>query len=142
MPLGREGLAPLVELLDANGLPSDDCAAQWAGFHGIYDDQELIAAGGLERAGGAGLLRSLVVRDERRGEGLAAELTAYLVERARAAGCDSLWLLTESADAYFERYGFRRVARAAAPPEIARTRQFAALCPDSAVCMMLPIERQ
>ena len=139
--LGREDLDRLVELLDANGLPSEDCAALADCFHGIYDGDRLVAAGGLQPAGRAGLLRSLVVRAGYRGQGLAAELTRHLVGQARAAGYDALWLLSETAERYFERFGFRRLPRSAAPPAIARTRQFTALCPGNAVCMTLPLDR-
>lgn len=138
-PLAAADLARLVELLDASGLPSDDCDAPAPRFHGIFDGERLIAAGGLEPAGRDALLRSLAVRAGRRGEGLGAELLRFLVARARADGHAALWLLTEGADAYFARHGFRRVARDAAPAAIARTRQFAALCPADAVCMTLPL---
>jgi len=139
--LPRADLALLEDLLRANHLPADDCAEQAANFCALYDGGELLAAGGLEPAGEHALLRSVVVRAGRRGEGLARRITDHLLERAQAAGNTSVYLLTETAAPYFASLGFMPVERAAVPPAIARTRQFSSLCPDSASCLYLPLPR-
>ena len=134
------GDLPLLEqLLTENGLPADDCAAPGNRFFGVFDGRRLLAAGGLETAGPYCLLRSLVVRPEQRGRGLARALTHFLLEQARREQHRSVYLLTETAARYFERFGFAAVPRGEVPAPIAATRQFAELCPDSADCMMLPL---
>lgn len=134
-------LAQLEALLRANHLPADDCGEQASIFCAIYQDDELIAAGGLEPAGEYALLRSIVVRADHRGKGLARTITEYLLGRAEAEGRAAVYLLTETAADYFARLGFTDVARAGVPPAIIRTRQFASLCPDSASCLFQPLPR-
>ncbi len=132
-------LPRLQRLLSDNSLPADDCAADGNEFYGIFDRHRLVAAGGLETAGNYRLLRSLVVASEYRGQGLGRRVYDFLLTRARDSGCIAVYLLTETAADYFTRLGFVAVARAAVPAEIAATRQFADLCPDSAVCLTLPL---
>jgi len=47
----------------------------------------------------------------------------------------ALYLLTSTAESYFERRGYRRIDRAEAPPSIQATREFASLCPASCAFM-------
>ena len=78
-----------------------------------------------------GLLRSLAVDPALRGTGLGAGLLRYAEEQARQAGVDTLYLLTTTAAAFFERNGYQRAKRSEAPPAIAATTQFSGLCPAS-----------
>ena len=130
-------LGQLEELLDASHLPTEDCAEQAGNFYGIFDLDQLIAAGGLEPAGGYFLLRSVVVAPAYQGRGLARDITGFLLEHAKSAGASRVYLLTETASDYFARLGFEPVARNSVPAAIAQTRQFASLCPDSAQCMAI-----
>lgn len=135
--LARGHLPQLEILLVENQLPADDLDEQADCFVGMFDGGRLVAAGGLEEAGDYALLRSLVVHADYRGRGFAGALCRHLLERARARRKSAVYLLTESAAAYFEKYGFAAQARAQVPREIARTRQFASLCPDAAACLRL-----
>ena len=134
-------LQQLEQLLHAGGLPSDDIAAQVRNFYAVFDARRLVAAGGLEPAEDYALLRSLVVDPAYRGRGLARQLCDFLLRRARRRQCRAVYLLTETAPAYFERLGFESVARTGVPAAIAATRQFESLCPDSASCLMLELDR-
>jgi N-acetylglutamate synthase-like GNAT family acetyltransferase len=134
-------LAQLQELLRENHLPADDCGERLPDFRAIYHAGELIAAGGLEPAGEYALLRSIVVRADHRGKGLAQAIIDHLLRQAEAEGRVAVYLLTESAADYFSRLGFSVVERAAVPPEITRTRQFSSLCPDSASCLCQALPR-
>ena len=70
--LRRERLAALRSLLRENGLPDDDCDNPSLCFCGIFEGDDLVAAGGLEPVPPYALLRSVAVRQDRRGRGLAA----------------------------------------------------------------------
>ena len=140
--LHSEHLNQLETLLSDSGLPADDCAEQGDIFCGIFDHGELIAGGGLEPAGDYSLLRSIVVKPSCRGRGLARAISEYLLEQARSQGRSSVYLLTESAENYFENLGFVRVTRNQVPQAIAETRQFSSLCPDSASCLMTDLSRK
>ena len=137
--LGCADLAQLESLLRANQLPADDCADQAHRFCAIYRGDQLIAAGAIEVAGQFGLLRSVVVREDCRGMGLARNITAHLLQQAREEGRLAIYLLTETAEAYFAALGFSLIPRSDAPPALTRTRQFSLLCPDSASCMCLQL---
>lgn len=95
----------------------------------------VVGAVGLELYGEYGLLRSAVVRPERRGGGVGAALTRELHELARTRGCTALFLLTTTASDFFAHLGFHPVARAQVPPEVQASEEFRDLCPASAVVM-------
>lgn len=143
MPVGsitrlRPGdLARLEELLRNNHLPTEDCAEQARNFYGIFDEDDLVAAGGLEPAANFALLRSVVVQERYRGRGLARLLSEFLINQAESEGRKAVYLLTETAETYFEQLGFSKVDRAQVPFEITQTRQFTSLCPDTASCMIM-----
>lgn len=133
--LRHADLAQLQALLHVNRLPFEDCAEPELFFCGIFDGDELVAAGGLEPAGCYALLRSVVVRQNHRSRGLARRITTRLLRRAEGEGRSAVYLLTETATDYFARLGFQALDRADVPHAVARTRQFTTLCPRSASCM-------
>jgi amino-acid N-acetyltransferase len=148
MPVGTivrlqpANLGQLEALLRDNNLPTQDCAAQAQNFYGIFDGEELIAAGGLEPAADYVLLRSVVVKEQYRASGLARNIAEYLISLAEAEGRPAVYLLTETAGSYFQKLGFVPLSRAEVPAAIAQTRQFSVLCPDSADCMVMPLPRR
>ena len=134
-------LAQLESLLRAHNLPYEDCGEQLQSFFGIFDGSEMIAAGGLEPAGEYALLRSIVVGERYRAKELAQSISQHLLQQAESEGRVAIYLLTETAEDYFAKRGFEKVARDAVPGSIKRTRQFASLCPDSACCMCMTLPR-
>lgn len=100
----------------------------------------LVGVAGLEDHGRDGVLRSVVVAPELRGRGLGHRLTLRILEDARASGLGRLYLLTTTAEAYFPRYGFRRIDRGEASPQVRASVEFSEACPDSAVAMVLDLE--
>jgi len=128
-------------LLAAAGLPTEDVGSTPESFYvGVRDDGSRVGCGGIEACDEVGLLRSVVIEPDCRGEGYGAALAAALEERARAEGVETLYLLTTTAAEFFDSQGYDRVDRGAAPAAIRGTTQFAELCPDSAVCMRTEIE--
>lgn len=123
-------------LLSAATLPVDDLtAAHLEHFFGCGAPDAPQAVGGIEIHGHDALLRSLAVDAQTRGRGCGRALVAALEAHARAHGARHIYLLTTTAAQYFERFGYRVVARSAAPASISATKEFSTLCPDSAVCM-------
>ena len=106
-----------------------------AGYRVAEAGGRVIGMGGLERYGEYGLLRSLAVDSKWRGRGIGKALTSGLVERARADGLKAVYLLTGTAEAYLSRLGFDKVERDDAPEGIRASKEFAGICPASAVCM-------
>ncbi|MCB9758357.1 MAG: GNAT family N-acetyltransferase [Alphaproteobacteria bacterium] len=132
--LRPEDLPAATALLRAAGLPVEG-VVPGPDFVAVFDDEGLVGLAGVERcAEAAWLLRSVVVAPRARGRGLGRALVA---DRITWAEGRALWLLTTTAADWFEGLGFRRTARAEAPPQVRATDEFARLCPDSAVCMAL-----
>jgi len=134
--LGPDRLGAIRALLELGGLPVKDLTpGALPQFWGIESGGTLQAVIGLQRAGRAGLLRSLAVAPAARGTGLGKRLVAHLEDIARRDGLTDLWLLTTTAEPFFRALGFRTETRALAPEEILGTTEFRDVCPDSAVCM-------
>jgi len=92
-------------LLTAAELPLEDLATADVRFLVATQDDEPVAAIGLESFEGAGLLRSLVVRADLRGSGIGGQLVDALESLARESGMDRLVLLTQTAAPFFQRRG-------------------------------------
>ncbi|MCH8104905.1 MAG: GNAT family N-acetyltransferase [Proteobacteria bacterium] len=137
--LNASHLQAIESLLKSYNLPFEDCAEHLENFIGIIRGDKLIAIGALQIEGSTALLRSIVVYSEMRGAGLAVEITRYLLNIARNQGVRELYLLTETAESYFTRFGFCAVDRGTVPVEIQSTRQFGSLCPSSAQTMRLDL---
>lgn len=101
------------------------------------DPAVLVAVGGLEIFSGSeeGLLRSVAVEPEQRGQHIGQSLVGVLETWGREKGVRRLWLLTTTAPAFFRRLGFTDTARAQAPATVQQSNEFKSLCPASAVCL-------
>ena len=130
-----DDLGYVEDLLAAADLPTEDVQAKPGSFVVALADGRRVGVGGIEQYELAGLLRSVVIDPEFRGEGYGASLCEALEGRARAGGVETLYLLTTTAADFFETQGYERIEQSAAPKDIQQTTEFADLCPDSATCM-------
>lgn len=125
-------------LLEEAGLPTDDLD-EAALSVAVGPGGRRVGCGGIQPLGDVGLLRSVVVHPERRGEGHGSVIVGALESAAREAGLDRLYLLTTDAADFFARLGYERVERDTVPPELKGSRQFADLCPSTATVMAKPL---
>lgn len=139
-PLGADELPEVSALLGANGLPIADLSPAIR-FLGVRDRVGLEGVVGVERHGELGLLRSLAVRQDRRESGLGSALVMELERLAAEDRLSGLYLLTTTAERFFARRGYARVAREDVPTEIRQTSEFASVCPSTAVVMRKSIHR-
>lgn len=95
----------------------------------------IVAVAGVEVCCAHALLRSVAVRSDWQKRGLGHELVQRAVAEAESRGIAALYLLTMTAEHYFPRFGFTRVAREQVPAEVAATVEFTSACPASAVTM-------
>lgn len=139
---GAADLEALRGLLVAAGLPAVDLSAEHLSTFrvAVSADDRMVGGVGLELAGETALLRSLVVAPGQRGTGLGHALVEAALELARERGVAEVWLLTTTADRFFERLGWRRVERATAPDGIRATAEFSTICPSSSVCMVRDLQ--
>jgi amino-acid N-acetyltransferase len=128
-------LAAVERTLAAADLPTADLRDGAGRFYLAVADGDRVGVGGLEIYGTAGLLRSVAVPAEARGEGYGTAICDALEAEARDASVRTLYLLTTTAASFFEARGYERVDRGAAPAAIKGTTQFAELCPSAATCL-------
>jgi len=124
-------------LLRRNQLPFEDCVEHLNNFIGVKVRNRLVAVGGYQLVGHYALLRSCAVTSDYKGKGIGAEIVKQLLTRLKSLGIDQVYLLTESAECYFERFGFQTIERDLVPNVIRSTKQFDSLCPSTASVMQL-----
>ena len=95
-------------------------------------DSGPVGFGGLEIHGEDALMRSLVTLPPLRSRGIGAAMVMLLESEAAMRGCRAIWLLTDSASAFFGRLGYTKCDRAVVPETIRETQEFTVLCPASA----------
>jgi amino-acid N-acetyltransferase len=133
----RPPQSSVVALLEAEGLPASDLTeAHLQHFFFTGTDGAPCGLVGVEIYGQDALLRSLVVSADARIQGLGSALVRHAEGYAAAHQVRALYLLTTTAESYFEHRGYRRIDRAQAPPSIQSTREFASLCPASSAFMV------
>jgi amino-acid N-acetyltransferase len=134
-------LAAVERLLTSAGLPDAGIADLFATRAGDFlvaeapASGELLAVGGLEVCCDDALLRSVAVREDARQLGLGRALVLRLIAEAERRGLRALYLLTQTAEHYFPRFGFAPIDRGEVPTAVAATEEFTSACPASAMVM-------
>jgi amino-acid N-acetyltransferase len=133
----RPTLPAVIGLLNAASLPSDDLRDEHLD-HFLVAGPEGRPSGviGLEVYGRAALLRSLAVDESMRSQGVGLALVHRAETYAAERGVDSIYLLTTTAERFFQRLGYARCERSAAPASIRATSEFSSLCPASSAFML------
>lgn len=103
-------------------------------------DGRIVGSAALELYGASALLRSVAVEEACRGQGVGRCLADAASFFARIHGVRVVYLLTETAQAFFLRQGFRAVDRDAVPPSVQASAEFAYACPKSALAMMRALD--
>jgi N-acetylglutamate synthase-like GNAT family acetyltransferase len=117
-PASTIALAALSPRADAMGTPT-----------------EVVGCAAVERYGIDGLLRSVAVHPDQRGQNLGHYLVEAAEEESLDAGIKRLYLLTETADSFFDKLGYVRIDRTEVPVDVLASDQFSKLCPSSAIAM-------
>ena len=127
-------------LLKSSSLPSEDLDFRRDLLVGYYEDGAMVGTGGLEIYGVYGLLRSLSVKLGTRGKALGTAITEYLIEQAKKRNLNGIYLLTETAQGFFQRKGFTIVPRNAVPKDLEASSEFSHVCSETAVAMHFPLK--
>ncbi|HEV7284860.1 MAG TPA: arsenate reductase (glutaredoxin) [Kaistia sp.] len=126
----------LVGALQSAGLAIDDLLEPGRTFFAYRTSAgDPVGFGGYEALGDNALVRSIVVLPAWRAQALGRNLAALLQRRAFDAGARRAWVLTSSAAPFFEKIGFKPVARDDAPATVLATRQASSLCPADAALL-------
>lgn len=126
----------IITLLQSQHLPVEDLPVSLDDFLVVVENNCVVGVIGLERYGEYGLLRSMAVHPGYRNRRIAATLVEALEQRAVASGMKALYLLTETAPFYFDRKGYKVVAREEVPEGVKVSPEFSHVCPVSATVMV------
>ena len=122
-------------LLTAGGLPLDGLEASLQTAVVARAEGEIVGCAAVEPYGSVGLLRSVCVAPDVRGTGLGRRLVRDAEMLAAARGVLELYLLTETAQAWFPRLGYVASTRAAVPAALAASPEFTDACPKGAAVL-------
>ena len=133
-------LDSLKAFLRSNNLPAEDVSLNNGLFLAYYNTQEvLVGSGGLEFYNNLALLRSLAVSPELRGQQVGKEIVSQLLEAAKQRGISEVYLLTQTASFFFQKMGFKPVARENVPDAIQKSSEFITVSPASADVLLLKL---
>jgi amino-acid N-acetyltransferase len=131
----RDDAEALLALMTRAHLPIEGLVSHLDGAIVARDGGRVVGSAAIEIYADGGLLRSVAVDDTCRGTGLGARLTAAAIEDAQRRALPALYLLTTTAEHYFPRFGFERIARDEVPVSVQASVEFRGACPASAVAM-------
>lgn len=125
----------IIHLLASNRLPTSDIDEENVELYIGVLNEEMIATVGIETYGKFALLRSLCVKEGYKNRTIGEALLQFIHNACQEKAIHSLFLLTTTAERYFERFGYGVIHRQEAPKVIQTTREFCSICPSSAIIM-------
>jgi len=129
----------VIALLEQNELPVSDIDDTKILF-ALTDGHKIIGTGGLEIFHDCALLRSLSVKRDWQGKGLGKSITHQLEHICRGKGIKHIYLLTETAEDFFNKQGYKAVDRASAPFSIKNSSEFTTVCSTTGILMHKSIQ--
>ena len=133
---GEKDFETVCKLLLQENLPIADLNPLLENFFIAVEDNKITGVIGMDRYGKDGLLRSAIVQKQYRNKGIAAALVARLFDEAAKQGVSTLYLITDTAAAYFEKKGFNKITKAEVSPAVLESKEFNGLCPASSIIMV------
>ena len=134
-PATARDLQTASALLAEAGLPLDGFAEHFSNALVATRGSDVVGVVELELYSEFALLRSLVVAPAERGTRLGERLTTDAIALARKSGARDVYLLTQTAERFFPRFGFTAEDRARAPQALRHSEEFRTACPASAIMM-------
>jgi N-acetylglutamate synthase-like GNAT family acetyltransferase len=130
-------LGGIMHLLESASLPTLGVTDHVQHFLVAEKDETIVGTVGLEVYGDTALLRSAVVTADLQNKGIGSLLYDRNLDQARQLNVQRLVLLTNTAEKYFERKGFRKIDQKSVTGPITSSVEFTGACPSHAACMEL-----
>jgi amino-acid N-acetyltransferase len=128
-------LDEILALLVASDLPPEGLREHLATTLVAREGGRIVGSAALERYANGALLRSVAVLPECRGRQHGRDLTEAAIRLAHEYQIHAVYLLTTTAEGYFQRYGFERISRSDVPATVQASVEFTSACPASATVM-------
>jgi amino-acid N-acetyltransferase len=129
----------IVRLLREVALPIDGLVDHLNTAFVAREGEAIVGCAALEVYREGALLRSVAVAPAARGRGVGQRLTQAALAFARRAEVPAVYLLTTTAESYFPRFGFVRIAREQVPPGVQASIEFRSACPANAIVMAMAL---
>lgn len=135
-PARADDTDAILALLGGAGLPLVGVTPAAMGHFLVAEhDGRVVGCAGLERHGPHGMLRSVATAPAVRGAGLGTALVARALAASADRGDADVWLVTDRAEPWFTRVGFRVLQRKALPDALEGVIDHHGACPTTAVLM-------
>jgi len=133
-------LDTIKQLLESASLPTLGVAEHVQHFLVAENSATIVGTIGLEVYGDTALLRSAVVIPNMQSKGIGGLLYSHNLDQARRLRVRRLLLLTNTAEEYFARKGFKRIDKKSVTGPITTSVEFTGACPSHAACMELILQ--
>ena len=134
VPLTQNNILNALDLIKKNDLPADDISEQTKLFV-IEENKTVIGTVGIEIYSDDALLRSLSVDADKRSRGIGKLLVDFIENFALGQRISNIYLLTTTAEKFFQRKGYTIIGREDVPESIRYSSEFSKVCPASAIVM-------
>lgn len=133
----KSDLTTLQQILSSCQLPTSDLTEHHLShFYLLKRGTEAFGSVGLEIYRQHGLLRSLATKKQIRGKGFGQLLVKQIEKYAIEQDVANIYLLTTTAEAFFNKMGYSPIDRDDIPKEVKRSEEFSSICPRSATAMV------
>ena len=124
-------------------LPTESVDTGATTFYVGTEKGDVVGIAGFEFYGDDALLRSIAVRPGLQSRGIGSRIVDRMLSVARQRKIRQVVLLTETAQKFFERKGFKVMERSSITNgSMQQSTEFSVACPKSAVCMVLDLDAQ
>ena len=130
---------PIIQLLKENNLPWSDIELGKQFFFIAKRENQIVGCIGIEVYESLGMLRSFSITESYKNNSLGKMLYNKLIEYCLDNELQKLYILTTTADKYFEKLGWKMIRRDVVPLIIQNSNEFSSICPSSAACMELSL---
>ncbi len=99
------------------------------------DGIKIVGCGSIEIFSEIALLRSLAVDPEYQGRGIGHLITNEILQESMKKGVEEIYLITDTASKFFDRFGFSIISRDKVDERIKQTYEYTEGCPKTAIIM-------
>lgn len=125
----------ILQLLSNSALPVDGLLDHLTTAIVARANGRVVGCAALEVYQDGGLLRSVAVEAAAKGQGIGTQLTRSALDLANTLGVATVYLLTTTAEGFFPKFAFQRIARELVPASVQRSVEFRSACPSTAIVM-------
>lgn len=135
----QDDMRCILTMLEGAALSMNGVSDESPNFLAARYEGDVVGGVAMEGHGSDVLLRSLVVAPTAWNRGIGTQLVSALLDRARDQARARVYLMTTTAETFFERFGFQRIPVESLPAGIRTSEQFDGCCAAGASAMVLSL---